>query len=152
MFVCFLRRLAGSINFFSPLPSGDRVLVAEEELRIPTSQPVRKAFSRLVDNSHVVPRRRLMNGLNIPVCLSTDQLKPLKTYVDPHMYEDPNIAIQKFVTEIDPIAISKQKAIGVGTCSKKKCFPWNSLGAIALTFPTSLSRLNQESSGKSSEA
>ncbi|TMS19549.1 Ephrin type-A receptor 2 [Larimichthys crocea] len=33
---------------------------------------------------------------------STDQLKPLKTYVDPHMYEDPNIAIQKFVTEIDP--------------------------------------------------
>ncbi|XP_073325034.1 ephrin type-A receptor 2a [Pagrus major] len=45
---------------------------------------------------------------------STDQLKPLKTYVDPHMYEDPNIAIQKFVTEIDQSAISKQKVIGVG--------------------------------------
>ncbi|CAB1437861.1 unnamed protein product [Pleuronectes platessa] len=45
---------------------------------------------------------------------STDQLKPLKTYIDPHMYEDPNIAIQKFVTEIDPTAISKQKVIGVG--------------------------------------
>uniref|UniRef100_A0A672ZYD9 receptor protein-tyrosine kinase n=1 Tax=Sphaeramia orbicularis TaxID=375764 RepID=A0A672ZYD9_9TELE len=45
---------------------------------------------------------------------STDQLKPLKTYVDPHMYEDPNIAIQKFVTEIDPGFISKQKVIGVG--------------------------------------
>lgn len=45
---------------------------------------------------------------------STDQLKPLKTYVDPHMYEDPNIAIHKFVTEIDPGAISKQKVIGVG--------------------------------------
>lgn len=55
-----------------------------------------------------------MIGSNTPVCLHTDQLKPLKTYVDPHMYEDPNIAIQKFVTEIDPIAISKQKAIGVG--------------------------------------
>uniref|UniRef100_A0AAQ6ANJ0 receptor protein-tyrosine kinase n=1 Tax=Amphiprion ocellaris TaxID=80972 RepID=A0AAQ6ANJ0_AMPOC len=41
-------------------------------------------------------------------------LKPLKTYVDPHMYEDPNIAIHKFVTEIDPSAISKQKVIGVG--------------------------------------
>uniref|UniRef100_A0A672GT60 receptor protein-tyrosine kinase n=1 Tax=Salarias fasciatus TaxID=181472 RepID=A0A672GT60_SALFA len=41
-------------------------------------------------------------------------LKPLKTYVDPHMYEDPNIAIQKFVTEIDPSAINKQKVIGVG--------------------------------------
>lgn len=93
--------------------------MAEEEPRIPTFQPVRKAFSRLADNSQVVPRRRLMIGLNIPVCLSTDQLKPLKTYVDPHTYEDPNIAIQKFVTEIDPIAISKQKAIGVGTCFKK---------------------------------
>ncbi|XP_056260035.1 ephrin type-A receptor 2a [Seriola aureovittata] len=45
---------------------------------------------------------------------STDQLKPLKTYVDPHMYEDPNIAIQKFVKEIDQSAISKQKVIGVG--------------------------------------
>lgn len=45
---------------------------------------------------------------------SSDQLKPLKTYVDPHMYEDPNIAIQKFVKEIDPSVISKQKVIGVG--------------------------------------
>ncbi|XP_030584866.1 ephrin type-A receptor 2a [Archocentrus centrarchus] len=45
---------------------------------------------------------------------STDQLKPLKTYIDPHMYEDPNIAIQKFVTEIDPGVICKQKVIGVG--------------------------------------
>lgn len=51
-------------------------------------------------------------------CRSSDQLKPLKTYVDPHMYEDPNIAIQKFVTEIDPSAISKQKVIGVGEFSK----------------------------------
>lgn len=50
-------------------------------------------------------------------CCSLDQLKPLKTYVDPHMYEDPNIAIQKFVTEIDPSAISKQKVIGVGEFS-----------------------------------
>lgn len=33
------------------------------------------------------------------------------------MYEDPNIAIQKFVTEIDPSAISKQKVIGVGEFS-----------------------------------
>lgn len=47
---------------------------------------------------------------------SLDQLKPLKTYIDPHMYEDPNIAIQKFVTEIDPSAISKHKVIGVGEC------------------------------------
>lgn len=56
-------------------------------------------------------------------CCSLDQLKPLKTYVDPHMYEDPNIAIQKFVTEIDPSAISKQKVIGVGELSSTSpCF------------------------------
>ncbi|XP_068449953.1 ephrin type-A receptor 2a [Clinocottus analis] len=63
-------------------------------------------------------RKRRLNsrgrgGAEDPYFL-TDQLKPLKTYVDPHMYEDPNIAIQKFVTEIDPTAISKQKVIGVG--------------------------------------
>ncbi|XP_028261453.1 ephrin type-A receptor 2a [Parambassis ranga] len=45
---------------------------------------------------------------------STDQLKPLKTYVDPHMYEDPNIAIQKFVKEIDQSSVIQQKVIGVG--------------------------------------
>lgn len=83
--------------------------MAEEELRIPTSQRVSKASSRLGHNRQVLAGRQLNIGLII-----TDQLKPLKTYVDPHMYEDPNIAIQKFVTEIDPIAISKQKAIGVG--------------------------------------
>lgn len=60
-------------------------------------------------------------------CCSLDQLKPLKTYVDPHMYEDPNIAIQKFVTEIDPSAISKQKVIGVGEFSKhqRASVQWN---------------------------
>uniref|UniRef100_A0A671WFP1 receptor protein-tyrosine kinase n=1 Tax=Sparus aurata TaxID=8175 RepID=A0A671WFP1_SPAAU len=66
---------------------------------------------------HVFPLRRLSSrgrgGPEDPY-FSTDQLKPLKTYVDPHMYEDPNIAIQKFVTEIDQSAISKQKVIGVG--------------------------------------
>uniref|UniRef100_A0A1A8IBD7 receptor protein-tyrosine kinase n=2 Tax=Nothobranchius kuhntae TaxID=321403 RepID=A0A1A8IBD7_NOTKU len=46
--------------------------------------------------------------------LSEDQIKALKAYVDPHTYEDPNTAILKFVTEIDPNVISKQKVIGVG--------------------------------------
>uniref|UniRef100_A0A4W6CU21 receptor protein-tyrosine kinase n=1 Tax=Lates calcarifer TaxID=8187 RepID=A0A4W6CU21_LATCA len=55
-------------------------------------------------------RRRLVTTRFI----STFKLKPLKTYVDPHMYEDPNIAIQKFVTEIDPSAVNKQKVIGIG--------------------------------------
>ncbi|XP_060931283.1 ephrin type-A receptor 2 isoform X2 [Limanda limanda] len=45
---------------------------------------------------------------------SSEQLKPLKTYVDPHTYEDPNIAVLKFATEIQPSHITKQKVIGAG--------------------------------------
>ncbi|KAF7235825.1 Ephrin type-A receptor 2 [Varanus komodoensis] len=44
----------------------------------------------------------------------SDQLKPLKTYVDPHTYEDPNQAVLKFTTEIHPSCISQQKVIGAG--------------------------------------
>ncbi|XP_013919373.1 PREDICTED: ephrin type-A receptor 2-like, partial [Thamnophis sirtalis] len=45
---------------------------------------------------------------------SADQLKPLKTYVDPHTYEDPNQAVLKFTTEIHPSSISRHKVIGAG--------------------------------------
>ncbi|KAM3872513.1 ephrin type-A receptor 2 [Diretmus argenteus] len=45
---------------------------------------------------------------------SSEQLKPLKTYVDPHTYEDPNTAVLKFASEIHPSHISKQKVIGAG--------------------------------------
>lgn len=44
----------------------------------------------------------------------TDQLKPLKTYVDPHTYEDPNQAVLKFTTEIHPSCVTRQKVIGAG--------------------------------------
>ncbi|KAJ8257716.1 hypothetical protein GJAV_G00188920 [Gymnothorax javanicus] len=45
---------------------------------------------------------------------NSEQLKPLKTYVDPHTYEDPNMAILKFASEIHPSHITKQKVIGAG--------------------------------------
>ncbi|XP_035239394.1 ephrin type-A receptor 2 isoform X2 [Anguilla anguilla] len=45
---------------------------------------------------------------------SSEQLKPLKTYVDPHTYEDPNMAVLKFASEIHPSHIAKQKVIGAG--------------------------------------
>ncbi|XP_034732432.1 ephrin type-A receptor 2 isoform X2 [Etheostoma cragini] len=45
---------------------------------------------------------------------SSEQLKPLKTYVDPHTYEDPNVAVLKFATEIHPSNVTKQKVIGAG--------------------------------------
>uniref|UniRef100_A0AAY4B6G7 receptor protein-tyrosine kinase n=1 Tax=Denticeps clupeoides TaxID=299321 RepID=A0AAY4B6G7_9TELE len=46
--------------------------------------------------------------------ISTEQLKPLKTYVDPHTYEDPNAAVLRFASEIHPNHITKQKVIGAG--------------------------------------
>lgn len=52
--------------------------------------------------------------LNPTLCHPTDQLKPLKTYVDPHTYEDPNQAMLKFTTEIPPSFITRQKVIGAG--------------------------------------
>ncbi|XP_046881577.1 ephrin type-A receptor 2a [Hypomesus transpacificus] len=63
-------------------------------------------------------RRRLIShgrgGPEDPYFSNADQLKPLKTYVDPHMYEDPNIAVLKFASEIQPSHITKQKVIGAG--------------------------------------
>uniref|UniRef100_A0A8C1Z6C9 receptor protein-tyrosine kinase n=1 Tax=Cyprinus carpio TaxID=7962 RepID=A0A8C1Z6C9_CYPCA len=44
----------------------------------------------------------------------SNQLKPLKTYVDPHTYEDPNMAVLKFASEIHPSHVTKQKVIGAG--------------------------------------
>ncbi|XP_036034376.1 ephrin type-A receptor 2 isoform X1 [Onychomys torridus] len=44
----------------------------------------------------------------------SEQLKPLKTYVDPHTYEDPNQAVLKFTTEIHPSCVARQKVIGAG--------------------------------------
>ncbi|XP_041743445.1 ephrin type-A receptor 2-like isoform X3 [Coregonus clupeaformis] len=57
---------------------------------------------------------RHRQGSEDPYFSSTDQLKPLKTYIDPHMYEDPNTAILKFASEIHPSLVTKQKVIGAG--------------------------------------
>lgn len=48
---------------------------------------------------------------------STEKHQPLKTYVDPHTYEDPSAAILKFASEIHPNHITKQKVIGAGNLS-----------------------------------
>ncbi|KAM6977227.1 ephrin type-A receptor 2 [Aplochiton taeniatus] len=62
-------------------------------------------------------RRRSSNARQGPedtYFSSPEQLKPLKTYVDPHTYEDPNTAVLKFASEIHPSHITKQKVIGAG--------------------------------------
>ncbi|KAL7833053.1 hypothetical protein SRHO_G00300710 [Serrasalmus rhombeus] len=59
-------------------------------------------------NSHV----RQRSGGNYFAC--PEKLQPLKTYVDPHTYEDPCTAVLKFASEIHPNYITKQKVIGAG--------------------------------------
>ncbi|KAJ6656857.1 hypothetical protein lerEdw1_003188 [Lerista edwardsae] len=62
-------------------------------------------------------RRRSLRARQTPEDVyfsKSEQLKPLKTYVDPHTYEDPNQAVLKFTTEIHPSCISWQKVIGAG--------------------------------------
>ncbi|NWZ22978.1 EPHA2 protein, partial [Asarcornis scutulata] len=67
---------------------------------------------------YVLRRRRSSRSRQSPEDVyfskSADQLKPLKTYVDPHTYEDPNQAMLKFTTEIPPSSITRQKVIGAG--------------------------------------
>ena len=58
------------------------------------------------------------------------------------MYEDPNIAIQKFVTEIAPSAISKQKVIGVGECFQTVQLPFHEI-PVRYCFLTSLLSVGQ---------
>uniref|UniRef100_A0A7N6BPZ1 receptor protein-tyrosine kinase n=1 Tax=Anabas testudineus TaxID=64144 RepID=A0A7N6BPZ1_ANATE len=59
-------------------------------------------------------RRRSVNAPSAALPVVFPQLKPLKTYVDPHTYEDPNVAVLKFATEIHPSHVTKQKVIGAG--------------------------------------
>uniref|UniRef100_A0A674AHR1 receptor protein-tyrosine kinase n=1 Tax=Salmo trutta TaxID=8032 RepID=A0A674AHR1_SALTR len=74
--------------------------------------PIGKCSLTMLPNRRINYRHR--QGSEDPYFFSTDQLKPLKTYVDPHMYEDPNTAILKFASEIHPSLVTKQKAIGAG--------------------------------------
>uniref|UniRef100_A0A8C9RGC8 receptor protein-tyrosine kinase n=1 Tax=Scleropages formosus TaxID=113540 RepID=A0A8C9RGC8_SCLFO len=83
---------------FATLPEGKHWMDAQVCIFISTSLPCHPECRDLPSLLHVPP----------------DQLKPLKTYVDPHTYEDPNIAVLKFASEIHPNHIAKQKVIGAG--------------------------------------
>lgn len=42
------------------------------------------------------------------------KLPGLRTYVDPHTYEDPNQAVHEFAKELDASNISIDKVVGAG--------------------------------------
>lgn len=47
-------------------------------------------------------------------CSSTVKLPGIKTYIDPHTYEDPNQAVHEFAKEIDASSITIERVIGAG--------------------------------------
>ncbi|XP_075059777.1 ephrin type-A receptor 5 isoform X3 [Mixophyes fleayi] len=47
-------------------------------------------------------------------CSSTVKLPGIKTYIDPHTYEDPNQAVHEFAKEIDASCITIERVIGAG--------------------------------------
>lgn len=61
-------------------------------------------------------------SVTLPLLRLPEQLKPLKTYVDPHTYEDPNQAVLKFTTEIHPSCVTRQKVIGAGEVARRGGF------------------------------
>lgn len=44
----------------------------------------------------------------------TVKLPGLRTYVDPHTYEDPNQAVHEFAKELDATSIAIDKVVGAG--------------------------------------
>lgn len=78
-----------------------------------------------------------------PSVTPPDQLKPLKTYVDPHTYEDPNQAMLKFTTEIPPSFITRQKVIGAGAwLCPPRVTPKSGCGRGAKAVPRFLEQVN----------
>uniref|UniRef100_A0AAR2KDE5 receptor protein-tyrosine kinase n=1 Tax=Pygocentrus nattereri TaxID=42514 RepID=A0AAR2KDE5_PYGNA len=83
----------------------------------PGSYSMEQEFSTPAEGKSVILGAAVGGGVMlfiVVVVLLLQQLKPLKTYVDPHTYEDPNTAVLKFASEIHPTHVSKQKVIGVG--------------------------------------
>ena len=84
------------------------------------------ALSRLfsVQCSHIIDSSHMMNGSlplhSHPGIAGNSQTLPLfdsngvKTYVDPHTYEDPQQAVREFTKEIDAACITIESVIGGG--------------------------------------
>lgn len=48
------------------------------------------------------------------------RLPGIRTYVDPHTYEDPSQAVHEFAKELDASCIAIDKVVGAGMPSKEK--------------------------------
>uniref|UniRef100_A0A673GD84 receptor protein-tyrosine kinase n=1 Tax=Sinocyclocheilus rhinocerous TaxID=307959 RepID=A0A673GD84_9TELE len=70
-------------------------------------------FSRKRATASITTWASFNQALTLPIYF-TEKLLPLKTYIDPHTYEDPCAAVLKFASEIHPSHITKQKVIGAG--------------------------------------
>uniref|UniRef100_A0A671P1D3 receptor protein-tyrosine kinase n=1 Tax=Sinocyclocheilus anshuiensis TaxID=1608454 RepID=A0A671P1D3_9TELE len=115
------KRATASITTVLHFTEGPRVLYLRVEDRTTSSLTLSWVVDHHVQNNNS-PRYELMyrkkwvsfnQGLTLPIYF-TEKLLPLKTYIDPHTYEDPCAAVLKFASEIHPSHITKQKVIGAG--------------------------------------
>uniref|UniRef100_A0A8C8DBQ7 receptor protein-tyrosine kinase n=1 Tax=Oncorhynchus tshawytscha TaxID=74940 RepID=A0A8C8DBQ7_ONCTS len=100
--------------------------------RVKALSPEGSPGGSMEDEFETLPDKNKYPSLSLRICIflsqmpiysysSPEQLKPLKTYVDPHTYEDPNTAILKFASEIHPSHVTKQKVIGAGEFGEVFC-------------------------------
>jgi hypothetical protein len=56
---------------------------------------------------------KLITSILMPTYL-TVKLPGVRTYIDPHTYEDPNQAVHEFAKEIEASCITIERVIGAG--------------------------------------
>lgn len=54
------------------------------------------------------------------LCVTAVRLPGVRTYVDPHTYEDPSQAVHEFAKELDASCIAIDKVVGAGETRQRK--------------------------------
>lgn len=55
-------------------------------------------------------------------CAAAVRLPGIRTYVDPHTYEDPSQAVHEFAKELDASCIAIDKVVGAGENRHRKMY------------------------------
>uniref|UniRef100_A0A8C8HHP7 receptor protein-tyrosine kinase n=1 Tax=Oncorhynchus tshawytscha TaxID=74940 RepID=A0A8C8HHP7_ONCTS len=130
--------LTTALHYTGESPSKSSVQISELSpataylFRVKALSPEGSPGGSMEDEFETLPDKNKYPSLSLRICIflsqmpiysysSPEQLKPLKTYVDPHTYEDPNTAILKFASEIHPSHVTKQKVIGAGEFGEVFC-------------------------------
>lgn len=78
--------------------------------------------------THIGDRVFKQSLIEVAVSASAVRLPGIRTYVDPHTYEDPSQAVHEFAKELDASCIAIDKVVGAGEDGQVKS--WSSLFEI----------------------